>query len=285
MQSFRCALGFLLLLWQTTTVAAGDIERGLLWQVTSPQGPVSYLFGTLHSHDERVTAFSPRLLESIRQVDVFMPEAVAPERADMMFMAQGTLRDLLPVDEVEAVLRQADAYVLRESIALRMKPWLLAIALGQPDASGLPTQDVLLMEVANLHRKSIEQLEDATVHFSAMDALKMEDQLALLRASVHQTQEEKAQAFEQLIAVYLGRQAPQIAALDERLSAKGLPEGVWPKMRRLLLDDRNARMAERLLDSMRDRSVFVAVGASHLPGPDGLVSRLRRAGFKVEALE
>jgi len=277
-------VGVMLLLWMGAA-RAGDIERGLLWQVTPPQGPVSYLFGTLHSHDERVTNFSPGLLASIRQSELFMPEAGAPERADMMYMARGTLRDLLPAEEVDAVLRQADAYVLRDSIALRMKPWLLAVALGQPDASGLPTQDLLLLEIANVQGKAIEQLEDPAVHFSAMDALDMQDQLALLRASVQLTQEEKTEAFEQLIAVYLARHTPQIAALDARLSATGLPEGVWLKIRTLLLDDRNARMAERLQDRMRDRSVFVAVGASHLPGPDGLVSRLRRAGFKVESLE
>jgi uncharacterized protein YbaP (TraB family) len=53
----------------------------------------------------------------------------------------------------------------------------------------------------------------------------------------------------------------------------------------MLIEERNARMAERLVTRMQQKSVFVAVGADHLLGMDGLVARLCAAGFKVEALE
>jgi uncharacterized protein YbaP (TraB family) len=61
--------------------------------------------------------------------------------------------------------------------------------------------------------------------------------------------------------------------------------GLWPKIRKMLIEERNARMAERLVARMQQKSVFVAVGAAHLPGMDALVARLRAVGFKVEALE
>ena len=61
--------------------------------------------------------------------------------------------------------------------------------------------------------------------------------------------------------------------------------GLWPKIRKMLIEERNARMAERLVARMQQNSAFVAVGAAHLPGTDGLVARLRAAGFKVEAVE
>ncbi len=278
-----------LLAWALLVLAlpavAGDLGAGLLWRVESSQGKVGYLFGTMHSHDERVTTFSPALENAVAQCEVFMPELVAPGGPAMLFMPQGTLRDLLTAQELELLLQQADAYAMRESIALRMKPWLLAVMLARPDASGLPTQDELLVELATRNGREIESLEDAGLHFAAMDALAMTDQLALLRATLAQTQEEKQVAFDAVLDTYLTRQTEQIAAVDERLSGEGLPPGLWARVRTLLIEDRNARMAERMIKRMQQTSVFVAVGASHLPGTQGLITRLRAAGYRVEAVE
>jgi uncharacterized protein YbaP (TraB family) len=273
----------LLVLLLALPVIAG--ERGLLWKVQPAQGAPSYLFGTIHTHDARVTNFSPQLLKAIDSAEVFMPEAMPPADPAMMFMARGTLKDLLSPQETEVLLRLADAYALRDSIALRMKPWLLAVVLAQPSASGLLFQDLQLMEIANGKGKTVEALEQPEAHFGAMDSLEMSEQLALLRATMKQSQEEKEQDFETLIKAYLTRDVENIAALDEKLSSSGLPSGLWPKIRKMLIEERNARMAERLVARMQQNSAFVAVGAAHLPGTDGLVARLRAAGFKVEAVE
>lgn len=266
-------------------VFAGDLAAGLLWRVESSQGKVGYLFGTMHSHDARITAFSPALESAVANSEVFMPELVAAGSPAMLFMPQGTLRDLLTEEELALLLQQADAYAMRESIALRMKPWLLAVMLARPDASGLPTQDELLVELATLKGRKVESLEDASLHFAAMDALDMPDQLALLRATLKQSQEEKQAAFDTVLETYLTRQTDQIAAMDERLSGEDLPPALWARVRKLLIDDRNARMAERMIQRMQQASVFVAVGASHLTGAGGLIARLREAGFRVEAVE
>ena len=34
-------------------------EKGLFWKLESPTGIVSYLFGTMHTDDNRITNFSP----------------------------------------------------------------------------------------------------------------------------------------------------------------------------------------------------------------------------------
>ncbi len=50
---------------------------------------------------------------------------------------------------------------------------------------------------------------------------------------------------------------------------------------RVLLLDRNAVMAERAAPLLASGGAFIAVGALHLPGKDGLVERFRAEGYTV----
>jgi uncharacterized protein YbaP (TraB family) len=51
-----------------------------------------------------------------------------------------------------------------------------------------------------------------------------------------------------------------------------------------LLDKRNKKWMEKLPGIMRSRQTFIAVGALHLPGPNGLVELLRKAGYVVRPI-
>lgn len=276
------AAGVLLLAW-VALAAAG--ERGLLWQVESPQGRVSYLFGTMHIDDARVTEFSPKLRAALAASDSFMLEALPPRDASVLFLPAGSLRELLSEQEMEAVRRQADIHALSESMLLRMKPWLLALVFSRPQPAGPFTQDMQLLALASGQGKPVLALETAQEHFAALDGLSQAEQLALLRSVLAQTQQEKEQGLADLLEAYLGGDSASIAALDESISSRGLPPGLWQKMRDILITRRNATMAQRMLQQMAAGTVFVAVGAAHLQGQGGLLPRLRAAGYSVRALE
>jgi uncharacterized protein YbaP (TraB family) len=68
------------------------------------------------------------------------------------------------------------------------------------------------------------------------------------------------------------RQLYQAAKRD----AKGL--------RRVLIYDRNALMAQRFAEIARREPLFCAVGAAHLAGQKGMLRLLKRDGFRVEAV-
>jgi uncharacterized protein len=53
----------------------------------------------------------------------------------------------------------------------------------------------------------------------------------------------------------------------------------------LLLKNRNKNWVKQLKQIMENKSVFVAVGAGHLVGNDGLISLLKKAGYNVVPLE
>jgi uncharacterized protein YbaP (TraB family) len=52
-----------------------------------------------------------------------------------------------------------------------------------------------------------------------------------------------------------------------------------------MVDARNRHMAEAARPILDEGGAFVAVGALHLAGKDGLVALLRKDGYAVEAVE
>ncbi|MBL0099512.1 MAG: TraB/GumN family protein [Saprospiraceae bacterium] len=53
------------------------------------------------------------------------------------------------------------------------------------------------------------------------------------------------------------------------------------KIRSLMIYDRNKYMSERIVQLSQEKSSFFAVGAAHLAGDKGLISLLKKQGFKL----
>ena len=265
-------------------LAAQAAETGLLWKVEAPDGRASYLFGTMHADDARITDFSPALEQALADSDAFMMEILPPDDISIYFMQDASLAELLSADELAQVKKLADFHAMQEDIALHMKPWLLAMVFDLPKPQSPLAQDVQLMAKARAQNKPLLGLETTEEHFGALDGLTREEHLTMLRAVLKRTPEEKERDFERLLGAYLEGDTARIAAIDDEITGGMLPPELWRKMKVRLIDERNARMAERIVAESGKQSVFVAVGASHLAGEQGLLTRLRQAGYKVSAL-
>ena len=53
----------------------------------------------------------------------------------------------------------------------------------------------------------------------------------------------------------------------------------------LLVDERNHDWLPKIEEHIKQEPCFIAVGALHLPGNDGLINLLRKAGYKVKAVK
>lgn len=273
----------LIMPWLGMSVASGE-DRGLLWRIESTGAPPSYLFGTIHTDDARVTDFSPQLRQALEESQTFMMEVLPPRDMTPILTKQGSLKESLTPQELDEVKRLAEMHSIREDIALRMKPWLLASIFSLPRAQSPFTQDALLYGMAGSSGKQILGLESPEAHFGALDSLSDAEQLALLRVTLAQSVEEKEEGFEAVVQAYLDKEIGKIAAQDEKRLG-GLSPELWSKVKALLLDHRNASMADGIVNQMKKSRVFVAVGAAHLPGQGGLIERLRQAGYRLSAIQ
>ncbi len=260
-------------------------EQGLFWKAESKTSHPIYLFGSIHTDDNRVTDFSPSVLAALKSVDAFMMEADAPHDPRILQSQDTDLKTSLSPKELEQFYALADFHVMHRDVALHTKPWLLAVVFDSPRPLTPYAQDNLLMRLAEDNGKEVQGIESAAEHFAVMDSLTLDEQLAFLRQVLKRSHQAKVRDYERLIKAYLNGDANKLAALNAQTTGSMLPTPLWQKVRVKLLDERNAVMAQRVLAKAQDKSLFVVVGASHLAGPSGLIAALKQAGYTLSVVK
>ena len=257
----------------------GLAAQGLVYRVQMDGRPTSYLVGTMHSEDERVTGLLAQFAPLIDRVDVVVVEMV-PDAVAMLAVGAATL---LPADQSLRALigdTQFAALTRAASDLDRLKPWAAAVTLGLPQSRTGRFLDMEIYLHALAQERRVVGLETPAEQLAAFDAMTLEVQLALLEEMVKNADQVPKQ-LEELTTVYIEGDLERIDRVA-RAQYQGLPESVARWFDEQLLDRRNARMLDRLAVLLDEASVLVAVGAMHLAGNDGLVNGLRRLGYRVE---
>jgi uncharacterized protein len=278
--------------------AAAENSEGLLWRIEKPGVAASHLFGTMHVTDPRAVALAAPVraaLSGARLVALELKEAADPQTAAQIgvrmvqaAMAPGAdnlafLSDPTARRTVEAMLGE---YGIPAEAAKQFRPWFLALVLAFPpcemarQAAGLQAVDVVVAaeRPAAAQLIGLETVDEQVGLFVGMD-----DEVARLNlSSAPRFRARMNDIFATLVDLYLRRRYP---ALIEVFTASGLwtqtDVDSYIQVEQWLRGVRDARMAERALPHLARGGAFVAVGALHLPGPDGLVERFRRAGYSV----
>ena len=268
--------------WSLPLVAG----QGLVYSVQRDGGPRSYLVGTMHSEDERVTAlleqFSPLIAEVELVAVEMVPDAVTllAVGAATLLPADQSLRGLVGDDRFEALSEAALQLGLSPEILNRLKPWAAAVTLGMPASRTGRFLDMEIYLLALQLQRRVVGLETPAEQLAVFDSMAPEMQIVLLAEMIKNAPQMPKQ-LEELTAVYLSGDLEQIDRFA-RGQYSGMPDAITRWFDEQLLDRRNARMLERLPELLDETNVLVAVGAMHLAGDAGLVAGLRRLGYRVE---
>lgn len=276
-------LFFVFLLGSMAVAQAQD--KGLLWKLEAPGGKTSYLFGTMHSDDPRVTDLPPAAMQAMLDSELFLMELQPPQNPSVYLMKDGRLDHMLTEKEFVEVIKLADFHSMHTDIATTMKPWLLAVIFDLPKPQSPYTLDAMLMSLAQSRSKPVRALETVEEHFSVLDSFSIEEQLVMLRMVLKRTPQQRQRNFEELVKTYLSGDLARIIEVNARQSGEQLPPELWARILQKLLNERNVLMAERIQQQTAERSAFIAVGAAHLPGEGGLLARLRNAGYQVTSVK
>ncbi len=231
-------------------------NKELLWEISlNGKGPKSYLFGTIHSNDKRVFAFS-----------------------DSVYVA---------LNNSESIVLETDIFKLFEKLDTRRNiPITLYDKNGQPytgsneasstfygSENGMPQfLDAYFETYCYNAKKTFHELE------SLVDQMELISDFPIVeRDAINLSLIDFAQ--EKLMELYL---KGDLDALNRFVEANlSIKENAYEN----LIVKRNLKMAFKLDSLLKTKkSLFCAVGSGHLAGSDGLIRLLRSKGYRLRPI-
>lgn len=284
----RTALSGILLLACIAQGAVQAADSALFWSLSRDGAPAGYLLGTIHSEDPRVLDFSESFIEQLTSNHFFAMEMVPdfPTLArltEYMHYQDGTkLVDVIGAErfgKLEAIL---SSYQVPPDWVIRMKVWAAMMTLSVPPPKSGFFMDFSLSLRASGAGMKVVGLETLEQQLSFLEDMPEEQQLQLLDQALEEYREvERIHA--EMVDSYLGGDLVALESLAGQQMAELSPETRDYFMQQGI-DVRNLRMVDSLLKHLDEGTVFVAVGALHLPGENGLISLLRNKGFELKPL-
>jgi uncharacterized protein YbaP (TraB family) len=281
-------VAFLLLLSFEGFSQPTSAENTIFWKVSgNGLSEPSYLFGTHHLLTNSFVDTIPAVMNAFQNADMVAGELIIDStlEAPMMEAAllQGiSLHELLP----DTLYKKAECWFMNEagmelSNLDQLNPIMVStIAMGIiqrkyfPNPEGEVQMDSYFQEKAKADGKQLVGLETIEVQINALfKQVSLARQVEIMIESFYSKIDVK-EAMSTMKKEYC---SGDLSALQDLMYGSIYK----PEEMKVLLDDRNRSWVKKLTELMKDQSVFVAVGALHLPGPTGLVRLLRELGYDV----
>ncbi len=274
-------------------------STGVFWKVTKPGVAPSWLLGTMHSPDPRIARIDGKvnealkssgkvLVESTDALDAAKMRAAMLALKDLAYLPKGTsLESLMPQAAIAPLQREAEAHGMPWPVANQMQPWMVAAAIARPmcelraASTGEPVLDELIARTAQQSGIEVAGLETVSEQFNAVASIAQEFHVNAL-ADLVELGALSDDVTETTKLLYLSGEIGLVLPLVRVFSPKAYEGKGYAEFQDLLIRQRNATMVERAVPMLEKGNVFMAVGALHLPGKEGIVALLQDAGFAVE---
>jgi uncharacterized protein YbaP (TraB family) len=271
---------------------AADTPHPAMWLLADKDTKI-YLFGTFHllppGSAWRTPAFEQALSAS-QELVLEVPNIDDPMAVAQAMQGLAVTPGNPPLAErVAPEKRAALAAMIEESgypaaLLDRLDTWAAALILLKVTFQKLgvqPDQGVEINLIApwKASGRPISGLETVEDQFRIFDGLSESSQRAMLESVLDQNVDVRAQ-FAAMLAAWSKGDTDAIARTFNQ------QEALSTEMNRLLIGARNAKWADTLARRMdRPGTVFVAVGAGHLAGPQSVQHMLEAKGYTATRLQ
>ena len=264
--------------------------NSLFWEISgNGLTESSYLYGTMHTQDERAFQFKEGVMDAFNHAEIYAMEL------NMDSVDQTALLSKLIMDSTYSLktLLTADEYTLvsdffRDSLGQalfmfeRMQPLFTAqmVALRDLEAQQTDALDIYFFKEAKKQKKQTIGLEKTMEQIDAFSAVPYELQAKGLVDAVTDYGKEGELDMDTMMKYYVEGNLDKLLEMtieDEE------DEEMAKIFNDIFLVKRNYNMADRAEPYIKKGSTFIAVGAAHLPGKEGIITLLRKKGYKVIA--
>ncbi len=258
-------------------------SESLLWKIEKAGTKTSYLYGTIHVRDPRVLKLSTSVLKAFNASTTYVMESI-PNKEDeiqlsqRMFSAQDKeLTKILDDDLFKQTSNILSHHNIPLELASIMQPWAAYLMMNYPPGTGI-FLDLKLLNMAADRKMQAVGLETLNEQLSIFIDLKKTDQIQLLLDAVC-NYDLVLSGFDTMIELYLQNDLNGITQYSNQLTIED--EKLYEQLFRDLITLRNVRMTDRMTPYLQSGAAFIALGALHLSGEDGVLSLLNHKGYTL----
>lgn len=260
--------------------------KSLLWKISgNGLSQESYLYGTIHiipAKDYFIHKAADSVLltskKLVFEMDLSDPSLQMKVMSSMILDSGKTLKDLYTAKEYEYLVKKLEKdYGIPIAALNNMKPIMVQQSLMMKEMMGgdfksYEKEFMTRAENSDIKIVGLETLEDQVAAINSMPVSKQAE--ALLKAVKNPKASTKS--LEKLIKAY---KTQDVDALYNAISDKKAELNDYEDD---LLINRNKSWIPKIIQWATEERIFVAVGAAHLGGENGVINLLRKAGYTVE---
>lgn len=276
--------------------------EGLLWRATKGETDLT-LFGTYHIPHDHTAAQFDALLPRARAAefsyfemsfdDLKAFEKRAATDASIMFITDGpTLPDLLAEADWQRLRARMADRGIPSFMTAKFKPIFISMMLGlspcqiRAQSAGDKGIDERLARALAESGRDTRSIEDVMTTVHVLDSFSRAEQIGMIKLSLDLPLDPD-DLQETMLQLYQKGRVSMLWEFGRSLSIEfGGPTAKqdFEKFEAVLLTERNRKWIAELEETAAGHTVFVAVGAGHLPGENGLLNLLAQRGYTIERL-
>lgn len=266
-------------------------EKALLWEISGNNlEKASYLFGTIHLACEGDVELRPEIQAAFDASENLILEMAMDDPALMTKMMQAsistdgkTISEKLGKDlavKVDLLLLEKMGTGLNSFDQLNLPTFSTQMSLLSLDCPMALGYDMMLTLEAQRLKKEIVGLESIEKQIEILFAQSDEEAIQTIQYIVDNLDEFILET-QQLMELYQQQNIQEMYNFTKRaFDDPKYPSGNIEKF----LDERNQNWIPIIEKHIQSRPSFIAVGAAHLAGEQGVIQLLRNQGFTVTAL-
>lgn len=267
-------------------------DRALLWKIEGNGVKTkSYLFGTVHLIDKEHFHFPKKLQKIVAKSDVLAMEiAGLPDPAEALklsMLEDGSFFDFFTEVQTDSILVWVEEHTSMTGKSFKMvvgklKPFVVSQMLVELDEKnpnrGMENKEsyeVELEAIAEEKGLEIAGFETVIEQMGFFDSFTDEQQTDMVMSTIRDEYGSTSEEMDKMMALFDDQN------IDGLYQMIGEEEGITEEMNDLILTDRNKRWIPKIESMISEKSTFIAVGAGHLGGPEGVIRLLEAKGYTL----
>ena len=264
--------------------------NSLFWKIYGNNlKDTSFIYGTMHTQDERVFKFKDGVLNEFKKAKIYAMELNLDSinQAELMqglvMDSSASLKTLLSKEEyLEVSTYFSDSLGVSLFFFDKIQPIYTAqmISIKELGSQKKAALAMYFHSMAKNQNKKIIGLEKMEEQLNAFKSFPYEIQAKELVKAVKEAGKFQSKELEKILELYVKEDLDSLLILTQQNSDE---DSLYTKIiNDVLLVSRNHNMTKRSEKYLKENSVFIAVGAAHLPGKKGIINLLRKKGYLVD---